>query len=354
MKRVLAGLVALAHTLALAAPLAVQPLQRAGDDAAWRLPFVSGGEAAVARRINALVTIDLLRVLPPARAAQGLPKPDDDTRRSLPEADFRVLRQDARVLALAIDAEGCGAYCEGFSHHYAFDLRSGRRLMPDDLISAEGRVALNRAMALRKRAVIQRHLQRLQRQQRSGAPADDDSDAALAMYQECLPPQAGDGRDRLDYPELLQVGRGFLEVTEGRCSNHAMRALDELDDFHHRFAGAQLAPWLTPYGRALVLGQGDAAAPAAPWGQVFRGLIDGRLPITMYLPAPGGGVYFYDRQRQPIELDARAEGDDGLRIEERTDDGQPRARFELRREGPGWAGHWQATDGRRLPVTLGP
>ncbi|MFY7904891.1 MAG: hypothetical protein ACOVO0_02040, partial [Burkholderiaceae bacterium] len=98
------------------AALVTSPLQVRALPHEGRLPFVEAeAEPArrVANRINQAIYLELLEAAAPIRVGDGLnirryggrPPPVTDV-------SFVVNRNDGRVLALTVSAEGCGAYCE--------------------------------------------------------------------------------------------------------------------------------------------------------------------------------------------------------------------------------------------------
>lgn len=115
-------------------------------------------------------------------------------------------------------------------------------------------------------------------------------------------------------------------LTHGRCSNHAARALDDVDEVALTLAYAALRPQLTEFGKALLLGEGTAAQPETVDGRVLYGTLGGKTRIAMVLHAESddslGGSYFYEkfgkgialsgqRTRDRIELTERLADTDG-------------------------------------------
>ena len=145
-------------------------------------------------------------------------------------------------------------------------------------------------------------------------------------------------------------GRGGLVLTRGRCSNHAMRALDDVDEVKTAIPAADLKAWLTPYGLAVVRQEGDAPPPAPFAGRELHGRLAG-MAVTMRLEPPRDGAdtrgsYEYDKFHAPIALTVRKEGSQ-LRAFEQAGE------FELAPAGGSLAGTWQDKDHRkRLPVIL--
>jgi len=315
---------------ARAAPLDVRDAP--GEPAGAHFPLVAGADAKAAERINQALFI--------ANLSQMAPRPGDGAP-PLDGMSYSVLRNDARVLSLRIDNDQCGNYCGHSSATPAFDAATGRHLSAGDLFTAEGLKAIARRTLEARVAANRADLAALRRQPATDADAQD----RIGLYEECRPGPAIVGR--------MQVEAKAVAFVQPRCSNRPQRPLDDLSDHEARFPMAELAPWLSGYGRALLLGEGAAPEPFSPYGQVLRGSIDGRLPITLSLgePKAGGtvdGVYFYDRYRRPIALAGRVR-DGAIELEER----ESHAHLRLRAEGAALRGEWRSEQ-KTLPVAVAP
>lgn len=358
------GLLALAAAGALhAAPLEVTPLKLADTGKTTlnrQFPFVTGPDVRVAARINQLLFIETFEVPAPVHASYGLREVSAEHWQSQPEIDFQVQRNDGRIFSVMLSAEGCGAYCESYTTPYAFDAASGRHLGLEDLFTPAGQAALGKQLKSANLAAIQAEIRHLQDEEASARrrkqPPSEDRSAALRMYAECA-----QFRQSPDYGVAqgkLQVQAQALVLSMERCSNHALRAVDNLGDFSLRFSPEQLKPWLSAYGRALLLGEAvpGTAAPTTPWGQVLRGKISLNMPVTLYLGAlnPDGtlsGSYFYDRYRKSIALSGRFDAGT-LTLTEADSKETPPPRLVLTPQGEGLRGRWEGAS--TLDVVLEP
>ncbi len=346
-----------------AAPLEVTPLVQAAapgkTPTVRRFPFVTSVDGRGAARINNLLFIESFEVPAPVHASYGLREVSEEVWQRQPEIDFQVQRNDARIFSLTLSAEGCGAYCEGYTTPYAFDAASGRHLSLEDLFTPAGRAALGGQLKSANLAAIQSEIRRLQNEdagaRRRKQPPSQDRTAALKMYAECA-----QFRQSPDYGAVqgkLQIQPQALVLSMERCSNHALRALDDLGEFSLRFSPDQLKPWLSDYGRALLLGETPGtAAPTTPWGQVLHGKISANMLVTFYLGAlsPDGtlsGSYFYDRYRKPIALSGRFEAGT-LTLTEADSKETPPPRLVLTPQGEGLRGHWEGAS--TLDIALEP
>ncbi|MFO1336926.1 MAG: hypothetical protein U1F53_01605 [Burkholderiaceae bacterium] len=325
-----------------------------------KMPFVESRETpAVAERINAALFLGVMETPAPARPAAAFHLPKGQWPQGTASQDVEVVRNDARVLSIVLTAEGCGAYCETYSQHHNFDVRSGRALALDDLLTPTGLSALTAEVARARQSAYTRQLKTLQQEraaaQRRGHRDElDDLDDRIALNKDCLEGERHSPRQPDDVRQAsfsLPVAGG-MALSTARCSNHASRALDDVGEVTVTVPAGQLRPWLSPYGHAVVLGDGDAPPPATLFGQVLRGRI-GTAPVTLLLERPQAngsvvGRYCYDKYRQPIRLSGRREGTQ-LRLDE--GEGEPSATLRLAWGAHGLAGQWVG-GGKTLPVQL--
>lgn len=303
---------------------------------------------------------------------------------------FTVSRHDDRTLTIAFDNEGCGAYCENYSTWYSFDLQDGSLLTAANLFTPQGM----RALATRLRQTqITRYRQQLATlgkerkvaQARRTSPAakksppsqEDlrDLDDRIALNQSCLDDQQARAREATSLtgeqtPTLFgysgynpfELSAKAFKLTAGRCSNHAMRALDDVGDVTMSVPYPVLAPWLTAYGKAVLLNEGNAPPAERVFGQVLHGTMASNTAITMLLEKGNSdaisGSYFYDRIRTPIALNGSQTGQT-LELTEAMKDkpGQPEktATFSLRKTGNDLKGQWASQAANKtLDVRLAP
>ena len=71
---------------------------------------------------------------------------------------FTVSRSDDRILTIAFDREGCGAYCENYNTYYSFDLLDGSVLTSTNLFTNTGMQALRVRLRQEQIASYQRQI----------------------------------------------------------------------------------------------------------------------------------------------------------------------------------------------------
>lgn len=334
------------------------------EDGAVKLPFVTGGAPGVAQRINAAVWRAMLdgAVAPTAPGKTWTPPADKVPQgtTSLQYVATLVPANAPRLLALDFTGEGCGAYCEDFSQAHVFDLRDGREVVLGDLLNVEGFAAAGRRLDAERRNAYQTQVRQLQAAMKGARKGkkdeDDDTEERLDMNRTCLEQVASEPSTPwwLVNERFALDGRGGLALTRSRCSNHAGRALDDVGDITLKIPAADLAPWLTPYGRAVLRQEGDAPPPPATFDRrELHGTLAGK-PITMKLePLHAGadtrGSYAYDKYRTPIALVVRQDDSQVFATEQTASQG----RFNLTIAGGTLAGTWTAKGGDKpLPVIL--
>lgn len=339
-----------------------RPMQEQWARGALVMPYVSGGEPSAAERINQALFLDVLGAAAPESGGARFRLPAGAVPESFASLAFTVERNDARMLALRVDSEACGAYCEEGSTHYAFATGTGRQIRTEDILARPGLGTVASRMRLERIrrysaqiARLRQDLKALRAQRKASQELVADAEERIALNQECL------ARAREEQDEkggrLAETTLGFdvslaesgsLVFRAGRCSNHASRALDDVGDLSLAIPLADLSELLSPYGKALLLAEGDAPPPANLFGQVLRGKV-GRRTITMRLDRPYhdgsvAGSYFYDKFRKTIRLSGRRRGR-AVELSEQDSGGT----FTLTEKSGRLVGTW-AADGRSVPV----
>ena len=288
------------------------------------LPFVTASQPKIAKKINDYIYIDNLKTLAPAKAKDGISRKiseaDDDPIAGITSRQYKVLLNNDIVFSLQFNSESCDAYCEEYDNSYGFDAATGRHLTVQDIFTVGGIELMKKKVYAARVATLQQEIKRLQKEAakpKKNNPQQDefevDADDAILLYKTCLIENAEMHKDEMssgDTHELdyFSIDAKGLTFTHSRCSNHAMRALDSIDQFHNNYTFQSLMPYLTAYAKHLLLN--DTAKFEQPidfTGQVFYGSI-GLAPITFLIKPIEGydkmlrATYFYDKYRQPIEL----------------------------------------------------
>ncbi len=279
------------------------------------MPYVQSGNARVAERINNLIYLQMLDLPAPVRWQDGLKEPKAEE--GLPgtsDINFKVSRNDERILALAIDAEGCGAYCEHYTMYFNFDVTTGRHVNADDLFTPDGSVTLIKQLDAQRLARVKAEISRLIRKAKTGGKRPLEANGvseAIEMYERCITERSDTAaiQSRTLASDGMNIGKDGVTFVRGRCSNHAAQGLDEIGDMENTLALKSLAPHLSAYGKYLLLGAEKVAPGGGPFNQVLTGKI-GQAPITLRLGVPHDGLlsgaYYYNKYRKPISLYGKA------------------------------------------------
>ncbi len=329
------------------------------------MPYVESGNAAVAQRINAIIYLDMLEIPPPAKRQNGLrAKKSDVGVQPVSDLSFEVVRNDARVLALAIGAEGCGAYCEHYTSHFNFDATSGRHLLGADLFTPTGAQTLSQQVAKARIARVNAQIRSMNKRVQKGVSKTQTKEDvaqfadAITMYEDCAAQMSVS--DKTPDPKrvlaTMKIGQTALTFIGGRCSNHAMRALDDLDTFENTVSLAQLEPHLSAYGKFLLMDGTKADPVGGPFNQILFGTV-GSAPITLRLGAPNGdhsvgGLYYYNKYQTPISLSGRVSGNT-LELMESASNEQPQPMLRATVSGETLKGQWIGL-GKQLPFAATP
>lgn len=211
----------------------------------------------VAKRIQRDLSTDLLEVDPDTAEGHWFDQVWGDTSGWMPRLnsiDWNVTQPQPQLLSVEFSAEGCGAYCEGFTMHYVYDLRSGQRLTVDTLFDAVALSAINDTLSRAWHRLVSTHLASI-RDSLAAPPRDslmrDYFKEAEELYAECLEEHT----DAFPYITDLAVEWSALSFYISRCSAHWNQNADELDPVHFELPFTWLMPRMRPEYRALFVGR---------------------------------------------------------------------------------------------------
>lgn len=124
----------------------------------------------------------------------------------------------------------------------------------------------------------------------------------LALYKDCVQTLADVNLSWFSF----YVKRSSMVFVKGRCSNHAMRALDDLGTFYIEKPISTLQPYLSAYGKNLLSNTPKQVKNHAIAGKLLKGSI-GKAPVYFMFSdvMPDGSanvLYWYKKYQTPIEL----------------------------------------------------
>ena len=142
------------------------------------------------------------------------------------------------VLSVAFSAEACGAYCEGFTNHHAYDVKFGRRIRYEELFMVSGATHIEEVIDRRWREIVGEHIMT------SEADRQGDQEDRVELYRSCLDERT------MNSPQV-EVS-GAIRFTIARCSSHAELGMDERDAVDIELPRSELVQWLRQDGRSVL------------------------------------------------------------------------------------------------------
>jgi hypothetical protein len=218
---------------------------------------------------------------------------------------WKQFKTTKNILSFSTDGEASGAYPEGFESFHNFDLRTGDPILLKTLFTKTAVIQLEKILNRKVKSTIEDYLKtiRLVTEEKSQAKGDEaDLDEQIQMYDECLERvQSGD----MEYYEFY-FKQDSITFVRGRCSNHALRALDDLDKYYISFSYKEISKYLSPYGKQLIEDSKINYTLSSPEGRMFKGKINDKYPISLVIKKiyEDGSLslqYWYDKVKQPIE-----------------------------------------------------
>lgn len=205
------------------------------------------------------------------------------------------------ILSLQLSGEATGAYSEGFEIYYNFDVRTGNKINLSDFLTEKGVLELTNQMNLKVKNTIEEFITSL-----NASPRDDDEYTTdqLDMYGYCLEDIE---ENSIGYYEFY-FEEERITFVRGRCSNHALRALDDLGSFRISYSYSEIEEYLSSYGKGLLNGEKNMNPLASPDGKFYKGKINNKYPITVFISEVYSDkslrmYYWYDSYKTPIEWD---------------------------------------------------
>ncbi|MBC7719178.1 MAG: hypothetical protein H7Z77_05240 [Chitinophagaceae bacterium] len=346
-----------------AAELHVQTLDFVGKNASGqtlakgqvKLPYVVAIQAAdekVARNINDRLFIEQFNALAPRPLNAAVGAANGLVIDGTASQSFKIMRNDGRVLSITLDAEGCGAYCEGYQSSHSFDAATGQLLTAYQLFSPAGQRAISQRMGLHASQLYKKQLRALAKESKT---TTEDVEDRIALNESCLQQALETKRTPLAdnaFNLRIELSNHHLLLERGRCSNHAMRSLDDVGDITLVLPYQDVAQHLSAYGKALLLDAtsnplNTSSLPAEPlFGQLLRGNI-GEVAITMLVKKDNNNVirghYYYDKYGKSIELQGSQRGQSIELVETPENpngEAKPAADMKLTRSGNQLTGQW--------------
>lgn len=319
----------------------------------YRLPwFSSADNPTVAKRINDYIFASFINQLPGNNPQATVNQFAKSERNPTANLDYTVEYRDAMVLTLNMFVEGCGAYCESYNVPLSFDLANGAAITLNDLFSRATMAELNTRIRKDIRGQIDAFVAAHKSQTPEQIKEEKGEDFDYAdFYASCATYTEG-----LYYIDKFSLQKDHLAFLNGRCSNHASRALDDLGDFTTKIPTAELHNQFTPYGHYLTGAKSTTPVEPAPGidGKVMYGTLGKSMRIVLKVDCKYGdsfeGAYFYQKFGAPIELTGKCDVENNQHYELKTSAAeQTQEKITLDLKDGVYQGVWES-NGKTLPV----
>ncbi|WP_213733158.1 hypothetical protein [Citrobacter europaeus] len=315
----------------------------ASTEMQYRVPWFTSKESPqVAKRINDYIFASFINQLPGNNPQTTVNQFANSEMNPTANLDYTIEYRDANVLTLNMFVEGCGAYCESYNVPISFDLASGAAITLNDLFSRSMMAELNTRIRKDIRSQIDTFVTA---QKDGGDPGYAEFYASCATY-----------IDGLYYIDRFSLQKDHLAFLNGRCSNHANRAGDELGDFTTKIPTGELHKQFTPYGQYLTGAKSTTPVEPTPGidGKVMYGTLGKSMRIVLKVDCKYGdffeGAYFYQKFGAPIELTGKCDTADNRHYELKTSAAeQSEEKITLELKDGVYQGVWES-NGKTLPV----
>lgn len=255
---------------------------------------------------------------------------------------WKKLETPKNILSLEMEGEASGAYSEHFVNYKNFDLRTGNLINLKDLFEPE---AISEIQILVNKQIAKEITDYTDALKANGNSEEDKE--VIRMYQECLE-YVKDGS--LEYVEFF-FGQDKITVVRGRCSNHAMRALDDLDDYFVDLPFSQIEKYWSDYAKSLLSKTSKVTRQNTIENKLYKGMIDGKYPVTLFMKqlyddGSFSAFYWYNKNKKLIEWNGNLKNNHISIIEndyhsEELKKWIPRAYIEADVNGKKISGTWQ-------------
>lgn len=262
----------------------------------------------VERKINTFLQVNELEFIPGSGSnpSQLALTASNSYRNFVYFYEWKKLETPKNILSLSIDGEASGAYSEGFSEWKNFDLRTGNYINIQDLFEP---IFIDSIQNIVNQNVADQ-IQNLLKELKATTDQEDDMKEQIRMYGECLEYVK---RGKLEYTKFF-FGKDKLTIVRDRCSNHAMRALDDLGTYKIEFSFTEIQQYLSKYGKNLLSKSEKSEKQNTIQNKFYKGKIDQKYPVTLLMKQvfDDGSFtanYWYDKNKKLIEWSGTIKND---------------------------------------------
>jgi len=267
------------------------------------------GNPKVAAKINTFLQLENLEHLPGMFKKHPFEKVAYDPENCCSSVAFYAwekFKTPKNILSFSMEGVATGAYPEEFKIYKNFDIQTGNPIPMKEIFTSKGLLAVNKILNQKVKITITEYISQTKKDAKSETLNDEEKQyfsEQLSMYEECL---EGIENNTMDYYSFCFSGDSII-FSRGRCSNHALRALDDLDVFLNAFRLSEVKKHLSAYGISLMEGRDSQFKSKALDWKMYKGKINSKYPITAVISEIyDDGIlnmkYWYDKVKTPIDL----------------------------------------------------
>lgn len=150
------------------------------------------------------------------------------------------------LYSITFYTEGCGAYCEEYEQSFNFNLENGNKINLDSIFSVIGKKKFLKELSNQKSKKINNYITWLEKEQKS--KENQIINQSIELYKTCLKSLPFKSLEYIDF----KIKKDSIILTSERCSNHVIRALDDLGDYTFSFHKSDLNILLNDYRKDLL------------------------------------------------------------------------------------------------------
>lgn len=258
----------------------------------------------------------------------------------------------------------CRPVCSVSKMYFNFDLRNGHQIGFHEVLRPDASKMMSKIVhaMLRKRyrkqiAIIQKDISEMKNGRYRGSRNLSYLQESLQLNRNCLR-GIKDKQSPMAFFIVYQLTSRFfddrVEFTNFACGDPDQAHLDEVSSTDFTFSYASLRPFMTAYGRAMLLNEGDATG--TDWrGQILTGSVD-KAPVKMrvYETYKDGFIGYFgvaDMDGQSHQFTGSM-SDGQLVLYSLFDTDEKKIHIKLKQTGNELIGEWRTKDVRQIKLHI--
>ncbi|WP_282126595.1 hypothetical protein [Marinifilum flexuosum] len=332
--------------------------------------FGASEDSQVSNAVNQFLQMNRLGLLVGKEKEHVFEKdwPQEDDFHGRQSIDCSIVENNKAFLSVELNEEFMGAYSSYSTDYENFDLRNGEVVYLPDLFTVDGyeifKKMINNERKLSLQTAIASSCQGISEIYKEIQASNDESLIEslksdfemlydeVSIYEDCI-----QTIEEYSFSKEFCLKKEELVVYRGRCSNHAMRALDAIGDFENTMKYSLIKPLLSEYGLNLLFDEKSGDFGTHYSDKIFYGHIAEKYPVTLvidkYSDEYVSGVYLYNNVGRTIQLSGQVNGN-GLVLNEYNENDDNTGEFSLSvsDDNKSIVGVWTNTEGKSLKVEL--